>query len=81
MTKIAFETKTFKPDYRILVAKPGIYKDLSDRIVIVPSHGITTSNADGEFEVYGVASDGVPITNSHFHVFPLSEIKATVIEG
>jgi hypothetical protein len=81
MTKITFETVQSKADYRICVAKPGIYKSSMDELVIVTSHNMTTyESGGGEQKVYGLLSDGGMITNDHFHVFPVVEIKATVID-
>ena len=82
MTKITFETKTNTPDYRILIAKPGVYKSLLGELVIVTSYNLTTREGEGgEQKVYGLLSDGSMITNDQFHVIPVVEIKATVIEG
>jgi hypothetical protein len=79
MTKITFETAKNKADYRICVAKPGLYKDLSNNIVIVTSQNIVTSGANGEDKVYGIASDDSAVTNGNFHVYPLVEVKAYML--
>lgn len=79
MTKITFNKAPVKADYRICVAKPGIYKSSMNELVIVTSHNMTTYEG-GEQKVYGLLSDGGVITNEHFHVFPVVEINATVID-